>query len=134
MAKIEMKGLDKYAEKLRQLGARADGVIKYAVYPGAAIVADEIKSNIPVDTGALRDSMKLSAMRNDDGYVYTEIYFDGYDEKGAPNAVKARVLESGSSTRQKRPFIRQAVNRVKAKAEAAMAAALDEKINEIMNS
>lgn len=132
MAKITMKGLDQYSKKLAALGAGAEGVCKYAVYEGAAIVADAIRQNVPVDSGDLQKSMALTVMRNENGFIYTQIAFPGYDSKGTPNAVKAAVLESGSSTRQKHPFIRPAVNAVKARAEIAMAEALEYKINQIM--
>lgn len=133
MAKITIKGMDEYAKKLAALGSRAEGVCKYAVYEGAAVVADEIRSRIPVDSGDLKSSMALTVMRNDNGYVYTQVTFPGYDRRGVPNAVKAAVLESGSSTRQKHPFIRPAVNSCKAKAVLAMSEALEKKINEIMD-
>ena len=96
-------------------------------------MADEIRSRIPVDSGDLKSSMALTVMRNDNGYVYTQVTFPGYDRRGVPNAVKAAVLESGSSTRQKHPFIRPAVNSCKAKAVLAMSEALEKKINEIMD-
>lgn len=117
MAKIEMEGLDEYMKKLTDLGASVEGSIKRAVYPAAGMVIEAIKANTPVDTGGLRDSAALRTFRNDAGYVYTQVTFDGYDERGNPNPVKARVLESGSSTRKKHPFIRPAVNRVKLAAE-----------------
>lgn len=132
MAKIKMEGLDEYRDKINQLGLRAEGVCKYAVYPGAAIVIDAVKANTPVDTGDLRNSTFLKVFKNKNGYIYTQIGWDGYDRNGTPNALKANVLESGTSKRQKHPFIRQAVNRVKKAAEFAIATALDEKINEIM--
>lgn len=117
LAKIEMQGLDEYMKKLSDLGASVEGSIKRAVYPAAGMVIEAIKANTPVDTGGLRDSAALRTFRNDNGYVYTQVTFEGYDERGHPNPVKARVLESGSSTRQKHPFIRPAVNRVKLAAE-----------------
>ena len=132
MAKIKMEGLDEYRDKINQLGLRAEGVCKYAVYPGAAIVIDAVKANTPVDTGDLRNSTFLKVFKNKNGYIYTQIGWDGYDRNGTPNALKANVLESGTSKRQKHPFIRQAVNRVKKAAEFAIATALEEKINEIM--
>lgn len=132
MAKIKMEGLDEYRDKINQLGLRAEGVCKYAVYPGAAIVIEAVKANTPVDTGDLRNSTFLKVFKNKNGYIYTQIGWDGYDRNGTPNALKANVLESGTSKRQKHPFIRQAVNRVKKAAEFAIATALDEKINEIM--
>lgn len=117
MATIKMEGLDEYIKKLNDLGASVEGSIKRAVYPAAGMVIEAIKANTPVDTGGLRDSAALRTFKNDNGYVYTQVTFDGYDERGHPNPVKARVIESGSSTRQKHPFIRPAVNHVKLAAE-----------------
>ena len=121
MAKIQMEGLDDYMKRLKDLGASVEGSIKRAVYPAAGMVIEAIKANTPVDTGGLRNSAALRTFQNENGFVYTEVTFEGYDERGHPNPVKARVLESGSSTRQKHPFIRPAVNRVKAQAEAMIA-------------
>ena len=117
MAKIQMEGLDDYMKRLKDLGASVEGSIKRAVYPAAGMVIEAIKANTPVDTGGLRNSAALRTFQNENGFVYTEVTFEGYDERGHPNPVKARVLESGSSTRQKHPFIRPAVNRVKLAAE-----------------
>lgn len=133
MAKIEMQGLDDYMKRLNDLGVSVEGSIKRAVYPAAGMVIEAIKANTPVDTGGLRDSAALRTFKNDNGYVYTQVTFDGYDERGHPNPVKARVIESGSSTRQKHPFIRPAVNRVKAQAEAMMAAEFEKICEEKMN-
>lgn len=116
-----MQGLDEYMKRLKDLGASVDGSIKRAVYPAAGMVIEAIKANTPADTGGLRNSAALKTFQNENGFIYTEVTFEGYDERGHPNPVKARVLESGSSTRQKHPFIRPAVNRVKAKAEAMIA-------------
>lgn len=133
MARITFTGIDKYADKLAELGARAEGCCKYALYEGAAIVADTVKARVPENTGDLRDSMALTEMRNDAGFIYTKIVFDGYDRKGVPNSIKARVLERGNSHVSARPFVRPAVNSVRKAAVAAMGKALDEKINQIMN-
>ena len=116
MATIKFDGLDEYMAKLRDLGVNIEGTIKAAVYPAAGMVIEAIKENCPVDSGDLRESMALVKYQNENGFVFTKVVFDGYDSKGVPNALKANVLESGSSTRQKHPFIRPAVNRIKAAA------------------
>lgn len=132
MAKIEFPGIEQYMRTLAQFKEEAYGICKYAVYDGAAIVADAIKESIPRDSGDLAKSMILTEMMDDMGYIYTQIAFPGYDRRGVPNPLKATVLEHGSSTRQKHPFIRPAVNRVKNRAVTAMEKALDKKISELM--
>jgi len=136
LAKFDFKGLDEYVRKLNRLAdpKRAEGMIKAAVYPGAGIVADEIRHNLEQHsrTGDLASSLFLSVMENEGGYIYTQIGFAGYDRNGAPNAIKAAVLESGSSRQTKTPFIRPALKSTKDKAEAAMAAELESRINQLM--
>lgn len=134
MAKIEFPGIGEYQKLLAGLGASAEGVCKYAVYDAAGVVIDEIKARTPVDSGDLRDSTALTRFENKDGFIYTKIDWPGYDSKGTPNRIKARVLESGSSTRQKHPFIRRAVNAVRTRALSLIEFNLDKKINEIMNN
>lgn len=133
MATIKLEGMDEYVKKLTALGANVEGSIKRAVYPAAGMVIEEIKRNCPEDSGDLKRSMALVKYQNDDGYIYTQVVFDGYDHKGVPNALKANVLESGSSTRKKQPFIRPAVNRVKLAAELMIANEFEKICEEKMN-
>lgn len=133
MAKITIPNLAEYEKKIAKLGAAAEGVCKYAVYEAAGMVVEAIKQNTPVDSGDLRDSCGLTDFKNDKGYIYTQVVFPGYDSKGVPNPVKARVLESGRSSpsggkTQKHPFVRPAVNRVKKAAEFSIEANLDKQL------
>lgn len=137
MAKFKFEGMDEYITTLGRIGAKqAEKIIKYAVYPGAGLVADAIRSAIEpehVDSGDLASSLTLATMRNDNGYINTKIMFDGYDSKGVPNAIKAAALESGTSRGQRGThFISKAVKSVESRAVEAMSNALDEKIGQIM--
>ena len=137
MAKFKFEGMDEYLTALGRLGGKqAEKVIKYAVYPGAAVVADALRAEIESHhrvTGDLASSLTLATMRNDNGFVNTKVMFMGYDRNGVPNAIKAAVLESGNSKGKKGThFISKTVRSVEAKASAAMSSALDEKIAEIM--
>lgn len=132
MARIEFKGIDEYSKRLAKLEAKSESVCKYAIYDAAGLVADAIKENTPVGTGDLRDSVALAPMQNDDGFIYTQVEFAGYDRKGTPNPLKARVLESGRSNKKKHPFIRPAVKRVESAAQFAMETALNDIISKIV--
>ena len=127
MAKIEFPGFAEYQKKFAALSSpkAVEAAIRYASYPAAGMLVDELKKAAPVDTGDLRDSICLTPFREEGGFVYTQVEFAGYDRKGTPNALKARVLESGRSDRQKRPFIRKTVRRVQKKAEGLMQTTLD---------
>ncbi len=133
MAKIEFKGYDEYAKKITRLGRAGAGIIKYSVYGAAGMIIEAIKANTPEgETGDLRKSAILTNFENEKGFIYTSVQFVGYDSNGTPNALKARVLESGRSGKHKHPFIRPAVNKVRQAAEAEIGKNLEKKINEIM--
>lgn len=139
MATIEFKGIDEYSKKLAQIGLKAEAACKFAIYDAAGIVRDEIKAATPVSddersSGDLKDSVKLTEMQNDDGFIYTKVVFTGYDGKGAPNQLIARALESGRSSKKigKHPFVRKATNRARKRAEQLMDFNLNKYLYEIM--
>ena len=138
MAKFKFDGIDKYIDSLEKIGGKnAEGIIKYAVYPGAAVVADAIRSEIALNhhgNGDLENSLTLAHMRNDNGFINTKIGFSGYDRNNVPNALKAAVLESGRSdgTIKATHFISRTVKNVQERAVNEMSKALDEKIGQIM--
>lgn len=146
MAKIVFEGLDAYAKQLEKLGRGATAVIKMAVYEGGKVVADETRKQLVAAarkgyaTGELERSLYLAKMRNENGYIYTEIGFAGKDSKGVANSIKARVLDSGSSHKGrhrngiqgKTNFLKKAEKASQQKAQAAMAAALDKAIQKMI--
>lgn len=104
MAKLQVKGLDEYAEKLARLSKNTDGALRDTVRGGASVVADAIKGglkSLPVQEGEnglppyategekltgvsrkqkqdLIDSFGLAPIENGDGYIHTKAGFDGY--------------------------------------------------------
>lgn len=135
MATWKFEGLDEYREQLKKLEYNSIGLCKYALYEGAKVIADAVKERIPVGedettSGDLRNSMSLNVMKKKGDLIYTQISFVGYDRKGVPNQLKANVLESGTSKKKKRPFIRPAMNASSAQAEQAMKSAMDQRINQ----
>ena len=124
---------------LSALGNRVDGAAKMAVYDGAAIlkimIAESLDAAIESNsTGDLEGSLGFSKIRFKAGGGYnTRISFDGYDRRGKPNIVKARVLESGSSRgHQGKGFFRKGVNRGKEAAIAAATATAEKQLNKII--
>lgn len=159
MAKITFPGLSDYELMISRLSKGVDDIAGKAIYAGAGIVADAIKENIkalPIVRGygttenplpggvtapqkaGLIDGMGISPMQDDGGYLNVKIGFDGYNAtktdkypQGQPNQLVARGVESGTSWKQKKPFIRPAINASKSRAEAEMARILDEEIEKI---
>lgn len=152
------KGLDSYISYLQKIDAVTDEAIGEAVYEMAKVVADSVRSGIQAlptvsnqaniatykkgysrlsdeEKQGLLDGFGISPMQDDGGYINVKLGFDGYNSvktkkypKGQPNALIARVTESGSSYREKTPFIRPAVNASKKQAEQAGQMKIDEKI------
>lgn len=159
MAKITFPGLSDYELMISRLSKGVDDIAGKAIYAGAGIVADAIKENIkdlPIVRGygtekdplpggvtapqkaGLIDGLGISPMQNDGGYLNVKIGFDGYNAtktdkypQGQPNQLVARGVESGTSWKQKKPFIRPAINASKSRAEAEMARILDQEIEKI---
>lgn len=155
------KGLDSYISYLQKIDAVTDEAIGEAVYEMAKVVADSVRSGIQAlptvsnqaniatykkgysrlsdeEKQGLLDGFGVSPMQDDGGYINVKLGFDGYNSvktkkypNGQPNALIARVTESGSSYRDKTPFIRPAVNASRKQAEAAGREIIDKKIAEI---
>lgn len=156
MAKMTIRGMEEYTRKLSKLGEQQEEVSKKAVYSGAGIVADEIKRRLEINlqdpsylgsqkggirkneyyeqTGDLLDSLGIAPIQVAFGDLgtSTKVGFDGYDKHGVPNQLKARAMESGTSTMQKRPFVRPAVNASRKKAQVSMGKVVEEEIKKII--
>ena len=159
MAKITFPGLADYELMLSKLEDGSEEIIGKAVYAGAGIVADAIKSSIqslPIVRGygtdsnplpggvtsaqkaGLIDGLGISRMQDDAGYLNVKIGFDGYNNtrtekypQGQPNQLVARGVESGTSWKQKKPFVRPAVTKSRKQAEDTMARIIDEAIEKL---
>ena len=86
----------------------------------------------------LLEGFGVSPIQNSDGYINVKIGFAGYNSvktkkypKGQPNALIARVTNSGSSYRQKTRFVDKAVSSTRNQAEKAGQAKIDAKIRAI---
>ena len=140
MARLRFTGLKEYELQLSRLQRGADEIAGKAIYAGAEIVADAIKQGIqglPSKTGTtkqgLLDGFGIAPLQNDSGYLNVKTGFNGYNAKGVPNVLMARLFESGNSKVPKHPFVRPAINASRKRAEAKMAEVLDEEINKIMD-
>lgn len=137
MATIKTRGLDSLIQVLGDLGGEITPICKMGLYDGAGIIADSISAACPTgETGDLKASFGIARFRADNGAVETIIGFDGYDSKGVPNQLKARVLESGRPVGGKivgkHPFIRAAVRSARGKAVAAIQSEIENEIKKII--
>lgn len=120
------------SDVFEEIGSAAYGICAEGLYDGADAVADEIRLNVPSESGDLARSLYIAKFQRGPNRVGTEIGFAGYDSKGVPNPVKAAVLESGSSKGHRAThFFSRAVRSAKSKAEAAIQAKIEKRINQI---
>ena len=140
MATWTMEGMSEYIAYLQSIANVTDEAIGAGVYAMAEVVADKVRANIQAlptvsneaniatyrqgysrlsdpEKQGLLDGFGVSPMQDDGGYKNVKLGFDGYNSvktkkypNGQPNVLIARVTESGSSYRQKTPFVRPAVN------------------------
>lgn len=87
----------------------------------------------------LQEGLGVSPMENDNGYWNVKVGFDGYNKvktrkypNGQPNVMIARATESGSSVREKTPFIRRAVSSTQKKAVEKCKEVIDQEIEKKM--
>lgn len=107
---------------------------------GLKAFASEPQQKIPITKAqkwGLVHSFGIASLRNEGGFIHVKIGFDGYNEvktktfpKGQPNVLIARSIESGSSTREKTPFLRPALAAARKQAIEAARVKFDEAIHD----
>ena len=135
--------------------------LEKAVIAGAEIVADEIRDNLNAlpdeefrrlgegeifrglpegQKRDLQDSFGLTPIEKDkNGFIHTKAGFDGYGNfptnaypEGIPNQLLACSVESGSSVRQKTPFVEPAVKATRKEAVEAMNGVIEDEFKSIL--
>lgn len=138
----------------------SDKPLEKAVAAGSAIVADQIRANLEAlpeeefrklgegetfkglpegQKRDLLDSFGLTPIEKDkNGFIHTKAGFDGYGSfptnaypEGIPNQLLARSAESGSSVRQKTPFVEPAVKATRKEAVETMNAVIEDEFKSI---
>lgn len=159
MANITVSGIEESQKMFERLKKAAPGMLKMAVYDGARVTADELKKAIlalPVDTPRwlkdgdrynvfvqqdkedLANSLGIDQISSDSSGARTVIGFAGYGRhktkkyrNGLPMQMIARSIESGSSVREPRPFVRPTAFEVKREAQKEMDSRIRESIRQI---
>ena len=159
MPKMTVSGLDGFSSMIQTLGESGQDIATRAVYAGAGVAADAVRAAIqalPTESGYMRngrqrhvvkrtekqamlDHLGISEIETVGGKTTARVGFKGYAEDlttdeypmGLPVPLIARAVESGSSVRQKCPFVRKAGNASADKIRAAMLEAAYARIDEI---
>lgn len=172
------KNVSKIVEHWSAFANASEEILEKTIYPGAGLIADEIRhaiEELPVIDRAVKEDgsarvggkqharntrtgkapksapagvtklekegllewakntgMGLAPMRKDKSFLNTKVGFAGYNKhvtpnypKGHPNVMIARSVESGTSFRQKTPFIAPTVRKYRNQAENLMAKEFD---------
>jgi HK97 gp10 family phage protein len=101
--KVVIEGADKIVKKLKEMDDAAGDVLMKAAMEGGKIVLEEAKRNCPVDTGALRESLKLTKDKQTKKKATVKIDFDKSLKYGTH-------VELGTKYHPAQPFLRGSVD------------------------
>lgn len=156
MANIKIYGFKKYEKQLEDLSRNISEIEGQAIYESAKVVADAVRDGIdglktdgrkPYERKrrekqkqGLQESFGISPLRDDNGFLNVKLGFNGYNSRvetkqfpnGQPNAMVARVFNSGASGVTKQPFFDKAVRRMRKPAQERMKQVLEDEIEKIM--
>lgn len=159
MATIKTEGLDEYIKALNDISAKTEEFCGKAIYHGADVLADSVKSaitSLPTDNrpyvkdgrkrgpsdrqkAGLIDGFGIAKMQTDGESYNVKLGFDGYNDvvtkrwpKGQPNVIVARAVESGNSFMQPLKFMARAVNGSKSAAIEEMRKQVEQYLNDHM--
>ena len=101
--KVAIEGAEKIAKKLKEMDDAAGDVLMKAAMEGGEIVLEEAKRNCPVDTGNLRNSLKLTKDKQTKTKATVKIDFDKTLKYGTH-------VELGTKNQVAQPFLRASVD------------------------
>lgn len=136
MVKFQTSGLEDEIARLEKLGHSVDGAMTGALFEGAGVLADAIRSSgqsLGVSEKVL-EGLYIAEFNKGYMSVGTEIGFTGYFKnskgKDVARALVAACYESGTSDRRypKNAFIRKALKTAKEQVLSTMQSAFDSRM------
>jgi HK97 gp10 family phage protein len=92
---------------LKTLDKEVKDILSEAAEAGAKIVYDDARSNVPVDTGNLRESIEMKEGKKTEKRAIWQVRIN------LKKAFYGAFVELGTKNRPARPFLRRAVDRNK---------------------
>jgi len=115
MAKFDTVGLEDVTQFMLKQDEATMRVVPEMLKAGGEVMKKAQQAEIAASfggsqrsTGALRDSIKVSAVKEKDGGKCVEVYPDGKDSHGVRNATKGFVLQYGRSNMDAKPWFTDA--------------------------
>lgn len=146
---VKVQGLNQLAKRISQLDNRVSGRIgRKATAAGARIIRDEAKSNVPVDTGQLKDNIVVKKLRGPKGKFNYGVGLIAKEYKRTNNKTNRRkgivgqsywrnnayygyMVEFGTVKMQAQPFLRPAFEAKKTAAAERIEDVLKTEIDKI---
>ena len=118
---VKIDGLDKLQNALEDLGKKGTTVVREAVRAGATVIKDEIVLQAPKESGILAEHINIRTKKQKGvdlavsafvGPASKPVIYERTNGKtsGVPRTAEfiSKLLEFGSATRSKKPFITRA--------------------------
>ena len=102
-SKVDIVGGKEIAKRLNNMQDAASGILMKAAMKGGEIALNNARKNCPVDSGKLRNSLKLEEMSSTPRKATVKVDYDKSIKYGA-------FVELGASGRKANPFMRNAVD------------------------
>lgn len=110
MADISLNGVQEILDKLQQIGANVGKLENKALKNAAEPVLDDAKSNVPVNTGKLKEGLDISNIKKKDGVKYVNV---GITKSDNSEIFYGKFIEFGTSKMPARPFLQPAFEKNK---------------------
>ena len=143
MAKVDVRMPEDFLLKVSRLADKTDAIIPKVLEAGGEVVLAKVKSNLQAvvgsgtkyksrSTGELESALGLTAAKQDrKGDYNVKIGFAEPRSGGGSNAKIANIIEYGKHGQPAKPFLKPAKSASRKQCIDAMAAKLDEEINNI---
>jgi HK97 gp10 family phage protein len=118
---VKIIGLDKLQDALEDLGKKGTNVVRAAVREGAKVVKDEVVLQAPKDSGILAEHVNVRTKKQRGTDLAVSAFIGPSSKpviyprekgktKGIPRTAEfvSKLLEFGSATRAKKPYITRA--------------------------
>ncbi len=119
--KVTLEGREKIVKRLKAMDGAASLVLMSAAKKGGQIAEEAAKRNCPVDTGALRSSIKTT--ENICKPTRADVKVD-YDK----TLTYGKSVELGARGREPKPFLRDAVDKNLDKINTTIASTIAQKV------
>ena len=104
--KVKIEGAEKIVKALNNMDTGAEKILAKAAKAGGDIAVNEAKRKCPVDTGALKNSIKMQLNKVTEKRAVVKIDYDKKLKYGV-------FVELGAKGRAPNPFMRNAVDKNK---------------------